>query len=338
MADAQIPHGVEQSSKLSSNIRRYSRESSAVFLKTKEKYGGLSNMAGGFPLEVNGIPIRTSEALYQACRFPDDIALQRIIIAQSSPMTAKMKGRPHRSRSRPDWNQKRVAIMRWCLEVKLAQNFDSFSRVLLETGSLPIVEESQRDEFWGAKPQDGGMLIGKNALGRLLMQLREQVKEAKDHGRVDNLLRVSPPPNIDEFNLLGKPIGVVDAIQSTAYRVPNESREEPPATAPTLRTEGTLLRESTAGGLSGAEELFACFAKNLYLMLDEPLKGQDIADHLKIRPGQTQEWLARMVEEGTIVKTTRPVRYARPIWVKDTGGAAAAVSELDQDRIQFGNA
>ena len=32
-------------------IRTYCRSNSAVFLKTKEKHGGLSNMAGGFPLE-----------------------------------------------------------------------------------------------------------------------------------------------------------------------------------------------------------------------------------------------------------------------------------------------
>lgn len=53
-----------------SEIREYDCTKSAVFLKTKERLGALSNMAGGFPLEVNGIKIRTSEALYQACRFP----------------------------------------------------------------------------------------------------------------------------------------------------------------------------------------------------------------------------------------------------------------------------
>ena len=50
--------------------RTYDRANSAIFLKTREKHGGLSNMAGGFPLVVNGTEIRTSEALYQACRFP----------------------------------------------------------------------------------------------------------------------------------------------------------------------------------------------------------------------------------------------------------------------------
>ena len=61
-------------------LRTYRRADSAVFLKTKEKYGGLSNMAGGFPLVVNDIKIRTSEALYQAYRFPHIPDVQRLII------------------------------------------------------------------------------------------------------------------------------------------------------------------------------------------------------------------------------------------------------------------
>ena len=185
-------------------LRTYHRADSAVFLKTKEKYGGLSNMAGGFPLVVNDINIRTSEALYQACRFPHMPEIQRLIIEQRSPMTAKMKGKPHRQNSRPDWNAVRVKVMRWCLQVKLAQNWDKFSELLLETANLPIVEQSRRDDFWGAKPVDKDTLIGVNALGRLLMELRERVK----HDERKLLLHVEPLP-IDDFLLYGRQIKVV---------------------------------------------------------------------------------------------------------------------------------
>src|SRR5262245_37505283 len=109
-------------SSASSRMREYDRASAVVFLKTKEAFGGLSNMAGGFPLRVNGVRVSTSEALYQACRFPHLPAVQRLIIEQNSPMTAKMKGKPYRGESRPDWDRVRVTIMRWCLRVKLAQN------------------------------------------------------------------------------------------------------------------------------------------------------------------------------------------------------------------------
>ena len=74
--------------------RTYDRPESVVFLKTKDAFGGLSNMASGFPLSVNGIHIRTCEALYQACRFPHLPEVQELIIAQKSPMTAKMTPEP----------------------------------------------------------------------------------------------------------------------------------------------------------------------------------------------------------------------------------------------------
>ena len=161
-------------------------------------------MAGGFPLEVNGVKIRTSEALYQACRFPHIPGIQYEIITQRSPMTAKMKGKPHRSNSRTDWDAVRIKIMRWCLQVKLAQNWDKFSELLLETGDMPIVEHSRRDDFWGAKPVDGETLVGTNALGRLLMELRERVKDEPK----ENLLYVAPLP-IDGFLLYEDPIKAI---------------------------------------------------------------------------------------------------------------------------------
>lgn len=176
--------------------RQYLRSSSVVFLKTKESFGGLSNMAGGFPIHVNGVRISTSEALYQACRYPHLPDIQRIIIGQASPMTAKMRSKPYREKTREDWLQVRVRIMRWCLKAKLYQNWQSFSELLLKTDNLPIVEESQKDTFWGAKPVDAETLFGANVLGRLLMELREEIKKNKipedDH---------LPPLNIPNFSL-----------------------------------------------------------------------------------------------------------------------------------------
>ena len=157
-------------------LRSYRVEQAAWFRSTKRKFGGLSNMASGFPLEVNGIRILTSEALYQACRFPHRPDLQRLIIQQRSPMTAKMKSKRHRPDTRPDWSKSRVGVMRWCLRVKLAQNWETFSLLLLSTGYRPIVEESSKDDFWGAKRGDDETLVGMNVLGRLLMELREVLR------------------------------------------------------------------------------------------------------------------------------------------------------------------
>ena len=186
--------------------RVYDRETSVVFLKTKERFGGLSNMASGFPLRVNGVRIKTSEALYQACRFPHMPEVQQLIIGENSPMTAKMRSKPYRRVSRHDWDFVRVKIMRWCLRVKLAQNWREFGRLLLATGDRPIVEQSSKDDFWGAKVADDGTLVGMNVLGRLLMELREHLK-----GDEAESLRFIEPLAISEFLLFGQPIEAVEA-------------------------------------------------------------------------------------------------------------------------------
>ncbi|MFW5453930.1 NADAR family protein [Thioalkalivibrio sulfidiphilus] len=121
-----------------SEVRTYHRKEAVVFYKTKETFGALSNMASGYPLRVNGVRILTSEALYQACRFPHLPDVQRVIIDQKSPIAAKMKSKPHRKDSRPDWDQVRVGVMRWCLRVKLAQNYKEFGRWLLVTKDKEI--------------------------------------------------------------------------------------------------------------------------------------------------------------------------------------------------------
>lgn len=190
-------------------VRTYDPAASVVFLKTNERFGGLSNMAPGFPLRVNGVQIRTSEALYQACRFPHMPEVQRRIIHEHSPMTAKMRSKPFRKDSRPDWETVRVKIMRWCLRVKLAQNWRPFGDLLLATGDCPIVEQSRRDDFWGAKVADDGTLVGRNVLGRFLMELREQLKADSSES-----LRVVEPPSIPEFLLFGRPIGAVCADEA----------------------------------------------------------------------------------------------------------------------------
>lgn len=181
-------------------IRTYLREECIVFHKTKESFGALSNMSGGFPITINNRHISTSEALYQACRFPFNPSLQELIISQTSPMTAKMRSKPYRNETRADWPMVRVRIMRWCLQAKLIQNFAIFSEILQGTGEKPIVEYSSKDNFWGAIPQGDSTLVGANVLGRLLMDLRFQLQQnlfSADH---------LPPPEVDNFLFLNSPI------------------------------------------------------------------------------------------------------------------------------------
>lgn len=184
--------------------RQYRRNEVITFRKTTEPFGGLSNMAPGFPLIISAHNIRTSEALYQCCRYPHMPDVQREIVLQNSPMTAKMVAKRYRPETRPDWDAVRVQVMAWCLKVKLAQNWRSFGDLLLRTDRKVIVEESRKDTFWGAKLVDLNTLVGVNILGRLLMKLRARYV----NGGIDEF-RAVPPLVIPNFTLFGGPIETV---------------------------------------------------------------------------------------------------------------------------------
>jgi type I restriction enzyme S subunit len=177
----------------------YPRASCAVFSRTTDRHGGLSNMAGGFPIQVNGVEFRTSEALYQACRFPAYPGIQRRILRASSPLVAKWIARGRKKRyGRKDWNDIRDQVMMWCLRAKLACNYDSFGAVLRATGAKSIVEESRRDRYWGAVRSGSARLVGVNRLGEMLGQLRKEYR-AKSK---DVMVRVKPP-HVHGFRLMG---------------------------------------------------------------------------------------------------------------------------------------
>jgi len=187
-------------------IRTYDPENTVVFFKTHEKWGEFSNMAPKFPLIVNRAEWKTPEALYQACRFPHLPDVQRLILDQSSPMTAKMKSKVHRSETRDDWENIRVEVMKWVLKVKLSQHFFFLEPSLRRTGKRAIVEKSFKDQFWGAIPNNQGLLCGQNTLGRLLMDLRDEVSRQSQ-----DCFQIVEPPAVSNFRLLGIQVGKVSA-------------------------------------------------------------------------------------------------------------------------------
>ena len=182
-------------------LRKYNKKNSVVFRKTTEEFGGLSNMASGFNLYVNEVIIPSSEHLYQAMRFPTNPEIQFEIINQDNAMLAKKVSNKYKEvYSRPDWNVIQVRVMRWVLEIKLAQNWEKFSSILRATGNRSIVEYATDDKVWGAKPFNSEELVGTNALGRLLMELREKYVYS------DNRLFCISTPSIPAFLLYNQNI------------------------------------------------------------------------------------------------------------------------------------
>lgn len=186
------------------STRIYKAKESIVFRKTTEPFGGLSNMASGYALYINEIIVPSSEHLYQAMRYPTHPEIQFEIISQDNAMKAKMISNKYKSHySRPDWDKIQIKVMRWALEIKLAQNWDKFSAILKETQNKPIVEYANDNKIWGAKPINDTELHGVNALGRLLMEIRE-----KYINREERIFCVFPP-NIPAFLLYNNPIDII---------------------------------------------------------------------------------------------------------------------------------
>lgn len=181
--------------------RTYSIKNSVTFAKVSGPYGRLSNMASNLSLLVNDNYIPSTEALYQACKYPLFPNIQQMILTQKSPMLAKKCSKKYEGYVRQDWDKIKFQVMRWCLRLKLLQNWEVFSEILLRSGDLPIVEYSSKDSLWGAIPDGHGNLEGVNALGRLLMELRAEIN-------LDCPLQKVFPPNIDGFLLLGHEIGI----------------------------------------------------------------------------------------------------------------------------------
>jgi len=189
-------------------LRSWDRFSSVSFRKTNEEWGGFSNMAGGYPIKVNGHEWRTSEALYQALRFPDNPEVQELIRAEKSPMAAKMKSKPFRRElSRPDWDDVRIDLMYWSLQVKLFCNFEQFSSLLLKSSNADIVENSSKDRFWGAVPVNDFYFQGQNVLGVLLSKLRIDWVVGQDSAHEVE------PPRIHNCLILGESIQTIHPVE-----------------------------------------------------------------------------------------------------------------------------
>jgi ribA/ribD-fused uncharacterized protein len=185
-----------------SAIRKYVISESILFRKTKEAFGGLSNMAPGYSVNVNEVIIPTVEHLYQAVRFPSNPEIQWDIINERSPMKAKWIGRKHIKLTRGDWESIQFKVMFWVLEVKLSQNWEQFSNLLKGTANRNIVELTPTPKVWGAV-KSGEYCEGINALGRLLMHLRDTFVIPNNRNYCVS------PLDIPEFNFLNTTIGVI---------------------------------------------------------------------------------------------------------------------------------
>lgn len=164
-------------------IQVYPIEQSVFFHKKTDKHWILSNMSS-CPLEVEGVPFKSSEHLFQTLKFATPESITAVYQSNNPKMTAKhyQKLEGHR---REDWEQILVDVMKFCLHQKYLQ-CPEFRQELKRTKGYHIVElqdakndkELSRANAWGVKSK-GQNYVGANLMGRLQMELRDGTMKYK---------------------------------------------------------------------------------------------------------------------------------------------------------------
>lgn len=170
------------------------------FYKKEDAFYEFSNFYKA-AFELDGKSWPTTEHYFQAAKFPDHPEYQEIIRNCSTPgkcftiAQQKKKGgyavkwavNPKTGdnrllndiitqykdtvRIRVDWDDVRISVMTKCLTAKFSQN-ECLKNLLLSTGKKHIIEDSPRDDYWGIGKNNNGQ----NHLGRLLMEVREELQ------------------------------------------------------------------------------------------------------------------------------------------------------------------
>jgi len=125
-------------------------------------------------IQVRGKRWPTSEHYFQAQKFAAQRDQEEIRNA-STPVLAARLGRDRKRKLRRDWEIVKVGVMREAVEAKFRQH-PEFRVLLLETRDTQLIEHTDNDAFWG----DGGDGSGRNELGRILMAVRQRLREDGD--------------------------------------------------------------------------------------------------------------------------------------------------------------
>ena len=138
----------------------------------QNEYRFLSNfwpVPGGVKLEGSKVRFPTVEHAYQAAKVKD-ITLWRHVASMSLPGEAKRWGRNIALRA--DWEHVNLPIMLNLVRQKFAN--DPLRAKLLGTGEHELIEGNHwNDTFWGVCRG-----VGSNRLGKILMQVRAELKAA----------------------------------------------------------------------------------------------------------------------------------------------------------------
>jgi ribA/ribD-fused uncharacterized protein len=142
------------------------------FYSTHGEHGCFSNFSR-HSIFLRGKRWRTSEHFFQAMKFQGTEHEEKVRLCKTPSQAADM-GRSRKLPLRRDWESVKDQVMLEAVRAKFTQH-DDLRAALLATGDAVIVEHTENDSYWG----DGGDGSGKNRLGRILMQVREELRRGE---------------------------------------------------------------------------------------------------------------------------------------------------------------
>lgn len=152
----------------------------------KGEYRFLSNFYPS-PFDVHDVVFPTVEHYYQAMKTTSYDEYMTVAQA-TTPSEAKKLGRIYELRE--DWEQIKDNIMRYALYRKF-ENYPLRAQ-LLETGDEELVEgNTWGDKIWGVDLNTGE---GENRLGKMLMDLRENIRKEEEAKKNPNNHPIQPSP------------------------------------------------------------------------------------------------------------------------------------------------
>lgn len=151
------------------------KDKEILFYRANEKpYGVFSNLFRR-AIRFEGVEYPTAEHAYQAGKARKDAVRDWILSAPSPSLVAMAAHGLYTWDIAPNWSKTKFARMKGVLMAKYTQHED-LKQLLLSTGNARLVESATVDNavnrLWG---EVNG--LGKNMLGMLLMEVREEIRQ-----------------------------------------------------------------------------------------------------------------------------------------------------------------
>ncbi len=158
--------------------------------KFEGRYRFLSNF---YPckIEHQGIIYPSVENFYVAMKVNDQQLINgkyytpgdfREMIARiTNPAEVKKIG--SKVKLRTNWDEKKLEVMNWAIRQKFKE--ETLSEMLLSTGDQELIEGNWwKDYFWGVCNGKG-----ENHLGRILMEVREELKLSNQKTSIEDIIK-----------------------------------------------------------------------------------------------------------------------------------------------------